>query len=86
MFPHYQSIVICRGLPHETRGGWDIWRDRLVDGCAAATASCMQNWDSIDEEGDTVCSMDADYADVQKVCDHLGIGANRVRVYCVLSA
>uniref|UniRef100_A0AAV1UQG4 tRNA-5-taurinomethyluridine 2-sulfurtransferase n=1 Tax=Peronospora matthiolae TaxID=2874970 RepID=A0AAV1UQG4_9STRA len=44
------------------------------------TGVYMQNWDSSDEEGGAVCPMDSEYADVQKVCDHLGIEAKRVNL------
>ncbi|RLN68379.1 hypothetical protein BBJ28_00002246 [Nothophytophthora sp. Chile5] len=44
------------------------------------TGVYMKNWDPSDEEGDTACPVDAEYLDVQKVCEQLGIEAQMVNL------
>ncbi|KAF1783059.1 Rossmann-like alpha/beta/alpha sandwich fold [Phytophthora cactorum] len=43
------------------------------------TGVYMKNWDPSDEEGESACPVDAEYLDVQKVCEQLGIEAQMVR-------
>ncbi|DAZ98394.1 TPA: hypothetical protein N0F65_000108 [Lagenidium giganteum] len=44
------------------------------------TGVYMKNWDATDEAGETACPHDAEYKDVLKVCDHLGIPAKQVNL------
>ncbi|KAE9333267.1 hypothetical protein PF008_g14533 [Phytophthora fragariae] len=44
------------------------------------TGVYMKNWDASDEEGESVCPVDAEYLDVQKVCEQLGIEAQMVNL------
>ncbi|GMF14529.1 unnamed protein product [Phytophthora fragariaefolia] len=47
------------------------------------TGVYMKNWDPSDEEGESACPVDAEYLDVQKVCEQLGIEAQMVRARAV---
>ncbi|TDH66342.1 uncharacterized protein CCR75_002733 [Bremia lactucae] len=44
------------------------------------TGVYMKSWDSSDEKGKVACPVDEDYADVQKVCEQLGIEAQMVNL------
>ncbi|EGZ10826.1 hypothetical protein PHYSODRAFT_563700 [Phytophthora sojae] len=44
------------------------------------TGVYMKNWDPSDEEGESACPVDAEYLDVQKVCEQLGIEAQMVNL------
>ncbi|CAI5709771.1 unnamed protein product [Hyaloperonospora brassicae] len=44
------------------------------------TGVYMQNWDPSDEQGRAACPIDADYSDVENVCQQLNIEAKRVNL------
>lgn len=45
----------------------------------------MRNWDDSDEQGEAVCQATEDRADMQQVCDRLGIPSYEVPSYPVPS-
>lgn len=50
------------------------------------TGVYMKNWDASDERGEAACPVDADFQDVQAVCEQLGVEVRQVPSFRVFRA